>query len=1643
MVNFNFKTFENIIEERTFQEEMSARYEQSLDARGGYNDLSDDSTTESNSNEPINKEISMLESIPRFLGSLSDFTNIKVDDRFVSEAEGVVALYITLCGCNSVTAMISSCVLYARKLVVGSLYSEIKKYITLIFTNTIEVQSGSEGERPRWIDFLRSIKTDWSTIRQNKLFTHFSKLMGLMVTLGLCRASSVTFSLKEYKLCEPDLAVLHGNTVDVIEAVFSTVTFFVEGLYQCFKQKSLRPLWLGSQESSELDQEFSTILSWWGLLQNGNLEKITSEMGEEIKTVEFDRRLELLLTKLKIMVSSAKGFEKNLFTQKFQKMLQIKNDYITMKISSGIRRAPFCIELFGASSQGKSTFGDQLVDHLLFSQGYSTDKQYRASYNPSDEFMSNWQTNKLVLLLDDMSNEKPQFVQKPPVRALIDICNNTPYYANKAELEAKGKVFVEPVIVMVTTNKKSLDAYTYSNCPYSVQRRMDYVITVKAKPEFTRLENGKPQGLDANKVRESYMINGIYTPRQFDDIWLLTVEKAVQPEALNLEASYTVVTWGDTLLKEVSSSVVREFLTEQFHLHKLNQDSIINSMSSRSNELVMCGHPGCIHLKGSCSKHDSDYVGAPYSSTSSVIINQLPPLEAETVDDMLDADEGYEAHLGVEARCLGAFLTSYFFTSYMNGSLNVDDYIEFARGFHDQWDWLSWIPRSWVTNRYLNMFLMLTYQDRIRARYYETTLLTWVFIFLISVVTLFRFNINVALMAILYLVCMGLYRQRWLHVIILDEINLELLRRNTITPAIRAHRRQQAILVCASCAVLGYVYALGKFYRSINDLNVQGSLEPISEEEVGERDAEPNEWIQVSRRELPISNISKTVTLEVLRGLVDKNLVYGTVILPNTKRRLMVNGLFITSNVVIIPSHYFEEDTLDVTFRKVNPEANGGKFATRLSRCSSYFIPGTDLVACYSTTGGSFRNLTKHLPLANLPQHPFELLYRAKDGDLTIAKGLAVPTKGIETTRPASEYGPSQTFKFDGGRYKTLTINTFRGLCGAVLVSDTHGVVISGIHLGGKTDTPEGCYGVLTQEMVTDALSALRSIEGVLITGSAERFEPVVYETQMLVDRPLHYKSALNFMPKDSQVEYYGSCGGMSTSISSVRVTPISEHVMDVCGVPNKWGPPKFKPDWFAWSTCLRNISVPALPYPHDLLTVAVEDYKSALLPIFQRRMWRTCRPLRDVDNINGIAGCKFIDSMKFNTSVGYPLSGPKSHHVIELDPTDEHPVRRDFQPHIWSRIHQVENAYKRGERAYEVAKAQKKDEILSLNKEKCRIFYGNSIALTFLIRKYYLPLVRVLQMNSLAAECAVGINCHGPEWEEFYDHIMQFGTDSVIGGDYGKYDQKLPSQLVLASFRILIDFARECDYTNDEINIMEAMAGDVVYSLIAMHGDMIGLSEGTHISGNSLTVIINGIAGSLNCRCYFYTLFPKGHPMFCPFRDVVALGTYGDDNLGTVHPQYSDFNIEGFSEFLHSYGQVYTMPDKEALMRKFLDRDQIEFLKRKSVYHPKLGCSVGALVDNSIYKSLHCFMREKKSPHTIEYASAINISGALREWFNHGESKYELQRSMMKKVAAKADISHMVEGLELSYDDRVAIWKERYIDRTLPFEITPFFDLE
>jgi hypothetical protein len=347
------------------------------------------------------------------------------------------------------------------------------------------------------------------------------------------------------------------------------------------------------------------------------------------------------------------------------------------------------------------------------------------------------------------------------------------------------------------------------------------------------------------------------------------------------------------------------------------------------------------------------------------------------------------------------------------------------------------------------------------------------------------------------------------------------------------------------------------------------------------------------------------------------------------------------------------------------------------------------------------------------------------------------------------------------------------------------------------------------------------------------------------------------------------------------------------------------------------------------------------------------------------------------------------------------------------------------------------KDEPTSLVKDKVRVFQAAPIALQILVRKYFLPIGRFLSINPLVAECAVGINSFGPEWNELSQHMAKFGDDRIIAGDYSKYDLRLPAQLTLSAFSVMIKLAiLSNNYSKQDIKRMFVIAHEVCTPLIAYNGTLMRFL-GTNPSGQNMTVYVNSVVNSLLHRLAFQSVYPKeelkqigadlklGRP--ARFRDLVALATYGDDAKGSVRDGYDKFNHVSMANYLEANDMKFTMPDKESDPVPFMNRYKADFLKRTDRFDENLGVYVGMLNESSIFKSLHSILKSKVvSPRDV---SAMNIEGALREWFFHGEEKFELRRSQMQQIAQRAGL--IVRDLDKDYTSRVEEWKDKYVPQS------------
>jgi hypothetical protein len=94
-------------------------------------------------------------------------------------------------------------------------------------------------------------------------------------------------------------------------------------------------------------------------------------------------------------------------------------------------------------------------------------------------------------------------------------------------------------------------------------------------------------------------------------------------------------------------------------------------------------------------------------------------------------------------------------------------------------------------------------------------------------------------------------------------------------------------------------------------------------------------------------------------------------------------------------------------------------------------------------------------------------------------------------------------------------------------------------------------------------------------------------------------------------------------------------------------------------------------------------------------------------------------------------------------------------------------------------------------------------------------------------------------------------------------------------------------------------------------------------------------------------------------------------------------------------------------------------------VYNEDVGYTLGALDQDSKFKSLHAVLHSKAV--TPQQQAMQNIDGFLRESFPYGREYYEHRRDQMREIAERANIAHGCLLLDQTYDDAVLKFKEKY----------------
>lgn len=1439
----------------------------------------------------------------------------------------------------------------------------------------------------------RDVLDSWELLKTNTIFKKISFLITAAMSSSICSIKELNFDIGGISLISLEAMQEQCKATDLIDALIQTFVWVSETGWWCLKEQSLAPILYQDQRMRVYTEDCNSVIAYSQTAMAGNL----SEQDTKIDLEEYERKLDKCLKATGEIqkVTSSPGV-KELLQKKYAALVQIKMDLVAKRKNTAFRFAPIGFSIYGESSIGKSDIAPLTMKTSLSAMGFSTAQEGLITLNETDKYESTYTSDVMGVYIDDANNANSKFVEKSPTQKYIQFFNNVAAQAVKAELNEKGCVFINFKCGVLTTNTKTLGAQNYSNYPVAVLRRF-YHVEATVKGKYCR-PNGKSLNTDHPDI-----VNA--KPGEYVDVWNFSIEEVIPngEKMGRFEIVQLELVKGKGLVECKNLNLQRYLLaiTVLSRNHKAKQvrqverSTLLESFSCCSKCNLIPQYCAC-ECEPVCKPHSLSDECVSYVTKSVVkdiskrIFAFFNPFMAgllfSSACQLLPVRE-VQAHLDMHLRRNVPFLVSYT---------------------------PSWLFSSAYGQRIVNQYF--SHYECVNVLNVQNLFRKY-FLFIV-----FLFSISCGYKGML---CSAIFC--WMVLMVCESfITLEKERFNEILE----NRRDEALteygrslrdgwLVSGTVATISLVGIV----TILKAWNVT-RRSPHSIRDPKHNDASPG-WFgfMLGKSGKKIECEHSGATSDQLCNSVEKNLCWGRFTLNNGQ----VNkcGVFVPrKSIILFPKHIFypksqmsQQHSDSLSIEVIRHNSSGGKFSVKVNKDFCYHFPNKDLVACFVPNSPDFASKKHWFPKSN-PVGTCLASMICPNSDGSKRRGAISP----QFKRVAHSF-----LEMDGAEYKTHMARD--GACMSPIISEGKNPCIVGFHIGGDSHYDVGISMTITQSELDLAETFLEERCGYL---SAEATE--IPKQQMGVD--LLTTTTVNpkakyiaSMTSDNFVDVLGSTKIRSEQKSQVIPSILTHDVKEVCGVPNTWGPPKLRPNWDAYNKNAELFSKPGEMFDPALLDRAQKDWEEPLLVQMDSHASYEeggFRPLTMKESILGIPGKKYVDALPMNTGIGFPLFGKKnkkdkdgnSMHFDEIF-DGEQLLDRIPKEHVQLEINRLLDCYNCGIRAYPVTSATLKDEPTPLHKEKVRVFQAAPVALSIIIRKYFLPIARFLHLHPLLAESAVGVNAFSKDWQELMEHAEKFGDDDkMLAWDYSKYDVRMNSQVTRKVWDSFIHLAERGGYDEQSLRIMKNMIVDITHPLMDLNGTML-MAFAMNTSGNNLTVDVNGTAGSFYVRMGFFSIYPK----LSDFRKHVALLTYGDDAKGSNTKETREFNFISYKRFLAQHGMKLTLPTKTDDEIEFLTREETDFLKRTSVYIPEIGCDIGKLDEMSIFKSLHSNV--KSATATPREVAASVIETALHEWFAFGREHYEMRREQMYEVCNRQNLP--VRALTYTFDDRVAFWKEKY----------------
>lgn len=349
------------------------------------------------------------------------------------------------------------------------------------------------------------------------------------------------------------------------------------------------------------------------------------------------------------------------------------------------------------------------------------------------------------------------------------------------------------------------------------------------------------------------------------------------------------------------------------------------------------------------------------------------------------------------------------------------------------------------------------------------------------------------------------------------------------------------------------------------------------------------------------------------------------------------------------------------------------------------------------------------------------------------------------------------------------------------------------------------------------------------------------------------------------------------------------------------------------------------------------------------------------------------------------------------------------------------------------------KDERLELEKvATCgtRMFETGDFDNTIACRMFFMRFVDHIMQNRHRLPCKVGINPDGQEWGRFFRWLREPTGVKFIAGDFKKFDMSIPKWLISPVVDAIILWLEKADckvqrlfyktflnedklyYSQEDKNRIRLALMEEIGQATRVNGKLVFRTLQGVPSGHFLTAIFNSIINEVIIKTCIYMVCRYSnrkitkHDINIHFR----IATYGDDHIVGVSDSFQKiFNQRILQRMIKIiFGMDYTDSTKNLEVAEWTELSKLTFLQRGFREEESL---VFAPLKSEIVEEMVNWVRIGEL--TNDEATRSNLETALREWFHHGESKFEEMKVKYNDICFKLDY----EPLDLQYATLFQEW--------------------